>query len=86
MGNGGDIVTEAIDNVNLFVSDPNRADIQSQEYIILSGRAPVRSLRDEARRCGVSEREIARILPDGKDGAAAQSGDGALNELQGSGD
>lgn len=85
-GNGGDIVTEAIDNVNLFVSDPNRADIQSQEYIILSGRAPVRSLRDEARRCGVSEREIARILPDGKDGAAAQSGDGALNELEGSGD
>ena len=32
----GDIATEVIDNVNLFVSDVNRADIQSQDYIIIS--------------------------------------------------
>ncbi len=85
-GLGGDIVTEAVDNVNLFVSDVNRADIQSQDYVILSGRASVRSLREEARKWGASEREIAKIAPDGQNGASAQSGDGALNELEGSGD
>ena len=33
----GDIQTDVIDNVNLFVSDVNKSDIQSQDYIILSG-------------------------------------------------
>lgn len=79
-GAGGDIVTEAIDNVNLFVADMNRACIQEQEYIILSGRASVRSLRAEARRAGVPERDIARIQPDG------QSPDSGFCELEGEGD
>ncbi len=82
----GEIVTEAIDNVNIFVSDVNRADIQSQDYIILSGRASVRSLREEARRNGVCERDIAKIVPDGQNGTAAQSGDAAMSELEGCGD
>ena len=44
----GDIVTDRIDNVNIFPADVNKADIQSQEYIILSGRASVSSLISEA--------------------------------------
>ena len=60
----GDIVTDVIDNVNLFVADVNSSDIQSQEYIILAGRASVASLRHEAEEAGVSEEEISRILPD----------------------
>lgn len=61
----GDIATGTVDNTNLFVSDVNRADIQSQEYIIISCRATVSSLKNEARRCGAPESEIAKIIPDG---------------------
>ena len=60
----GDIQTDVIDNVNLFVADVNKNDIQSQDYVILSGRASVISLRREARELGVSEKQIARIVPD----------------------
>ena len=77
----GDIATEVIDNVNLFVSDVNRADIQSQDYIIISGRAPVRSLRFEALEFGMSEDDVKKILPD-KD-TIYQSGDLAGIELEG---
>ncbi|MBQ9080181.1 MAG: hypothetical protein IJY27_03830 [Clostridia bacterium] len=77
----GDISTEVIDNTNLFVADVNRADIQSQEYIILSGRAGVNALRAEARRAGRDEREIAKIVPD-RD-RSVQSGDMAQYELEG---
>jgi len=62
----GDIATELIDNTNLFVADVNRADIQSQAYVILAGRERVHALREEARRYGADERDIARILPDGE--------------------
>lgn len=62
----GDIATELIDNTNLFVADVNRADIQSQAYVILAGRERVGALREEARRYGADERAIARIQPDGE--------------------
>lgn len=76
----GDIVTRLIDNVNLFVADVNRPDIQSQDYIILSGRAAVSALRAEARAAGCSEEDIAKIVPD--DSRATQSGDLAGYELE----
>lgn len=63
----GDIETATVDNVDLFVADVNKSDIQSQEYVILSGRASVCSLRREARERGVSEEEIAKIHPDTQD-------------------
>lgn len=63
----GDIVTEVIDNVNLFVADVNKRDIQSQEYVILSGRASVGSLRREARQNGVSEKNVLKIVTDNAD-------------------
>lgn len=60
----GDIVTQIVDNVNVFVSDVNRADIQSQEYILLTGRASVSSLRAEAAEAGIAGEELLRIRPD----------------------
>ncbi len=80
----GDIATEVIDNVNLFVADVNRADIQSQDYIILSGRASVLSLKNEARRFGVNEKEVEKIVPDATDGA--MSGAMSEHELESEGD
>lgn len=77
----GDIACEVIDNVNLFVADVNRADIQGQDYVIIAGRASVASLRHEAALSGVPEEEIAKILPDNDSGA--QSGDMAGFELDG---
>lgn len=76
----GEIVTETVDNTNLFVADVNRADLQSQAYIILSGRASVKSLREEAIRNGSTPEEAARIRSDRVlDGA----GDLASVELSG---
>ncbi len=60
----GDIRTEVIDSVNVFPSDTSNPDIQSQDYIIISGRESVESLRREAREAGASERDIAKIIPD----------------------
>ncbi|MBQ8141092.1 MAG: hypothetical protein IJ038_05290 [Clostridia bacterium] len=77
----GDIVTEIIDNVNLFVSDVNRADIQSQDYIILSSRASVSSLRREAMKYGLSAEEALKIRADGS--YDTQSGDLSYKELVG---
>ncbi len=77
----GDIVTELIDNVNIFPSDVNKADIQSQDYIILSGRAPVEHLIKEAREAGISEEDISKILPDNE--YSSQSGDMSKYELEG---
>lgn len=85
MGDGsyeGDIVTEVIDNVNLFVADMNKRDIQSQEYIILSGRASVASLRREARDNGVSENNVMKIVSDEAD-ELEKSGDFSALEVRG---
>lgn len=60
----GDIVTSLVDNTNVFPADVNNADIQSQEYIILSGRATVSALRKEAEDHGASAEDVKRILPD----------------------
>ena len=54
----GDIATEVIDSVNIFPADVNRNDIQSQDYIIVSGRQSVSSLREEARRAKVKKEDI----------------------------
>ncbi|MBQ4140307.1 MAG: hypothetical protein IJD70_03120 [Clostridia bacterium] len=60
----GDIVTEAIDSTNIFPADTSNPDIQSQDYIIISGRASVDSLRREAKEAGMSEQDISKIHPD----------------------
>lgn len=78
----GDIQTEIIDNVNLFVADVNKSDIQSQDYIILAGRASVLSLREEARSNGASEEDVQRIVSDEIDGRE-RGGDYSSIELEG---
>lgn len=78
----GDVVTENVDSVNLFVSDMNTADIQSQEYIILSGRQSVLSLRREAEKNGLSYDEAKHLItPDGD--VNVEAGDGSSLELSG---
>lgn len=61
----GDIVTETLDSTNIFPANTNNPDIQSQDYIIISGRASIDSLRREAKEAGMSENDISRIVPDG---------------------
>ena len=76
----GDIGVQSIDSVNLFAADMNKADIQSQDYVIVSGRASVASLRREAQENGVPVAEIAKIVGDrDTDGF---SGDFAETELE----
>lgn len=75
----GDIGVQRIDGVNLFAADMNRADIQSQEYIIVSGRASVESLRREAKDNGATAAQLTRITADGDTSTAA--GDAAYTEL-----
>ncbi|MBE6593383.1 MAG: hypothetical protein E7642_05255 [Ruminococcaceae bacterium] len=77
----GDIVTELIDNVNVFPADVNKPDIQSQDYVILAGRASANKLREEAYKAGIAKEEINKITPDEEYGA--QSGDMAKYELSG---
>lgn len=77
----GDIVTDIIDSTNIFPSDVNRADIQSQEYIILSGRGSVSSLRAEAESHGAVPSDIEKIVPDKEFSIGA--GDLAAYELEG---
>ena len=61
---GGDIITSVIDSTNIFPANVNSPDIQSQEYIIISGRESVRSLREQAREHGVSPELCKKISPD----------------------
>ncbi|MGM9642317.1 MAG: hypothetical protein ACI3XI_03810 [Eubacteriales bacterium] len=61
----GDIVTETLDSANIFPADTSNPDIQSQDYIIISGRASVDSLRHEAKAAGVKEADLSKIVPDG---------------------
>ena len=80
----GDIGVQRIDNVNLFVSDMNCADIQSQDYVMVSGRAGVAALRREAQENGATASQLARIVADGDVEGAA--GDHASAELEDGGD
>ena len=77
----GDIVTTLVDTTNIFPSDVNTPDIQSQEYVIISGRESVRSLKAEATEHGVSPDLIERISPDKEFSLGA--GDLAAYELEG---
>ncbi len=75
---GGDVSVQTVDAANLFAADMNRPDIQSQDYIILSGRASASSLRAEALRNGVSAELVKKILPDGE----TDTGAGALSSSE----
>ena len=78
----GDIRTDVIDSTNLFVADVNSSDLQSQRYVMLSGRASVESLRREAIAAGVSESDIAKIVSD-EENSGTYSADLGKCELEG---
>ncbi len=67
----GDIKTVLCDSVDLFVSNVTSDDIQSQDYVMLCGRDSVEHLREEARKSGVSELDIAKITADKPEGRGA---------------
>ncbi len=61
----GDFVTTSIDGANLFVENVNSSDIQSQRYVIISGRDSVEALRSEALLNGATREEAEKIVADG---------------------
>ena len=77
----GDVKTILLDNTGLFVADVNKRNIQEQEYVLLSGRANVSSLRREAKENGLPKETVEKILPD--DETDSRSGDLAAYELDG---
>lgn len=75
----GDFATKLIDSSNVFFGNVNDPDVQSQPYIIISGRDLVENLRAEAKENGAGAQEIKAIVPDrDTDG---MSGDFASCEL-----
>jgi len=76
----GDIDFELLDSVNVFFGNPNDYRVQRQPYIIISFRALVSELREEAKQNGVSKQDILNIVAD-KD-YTEQSGDRAKVELE----
>lgn len=79
----GDIRTDLVRSTCFFPADPTLDDVQSQEWIILSGRASVTALRREAEENGVSRTELLRILPDTdtEEGYTAGAEDGKATYL-----
>ncbi len=73
-GYKGNVRLSLLDNVNLFAADMNLADIQSQDYLLLSGRCSVEKLRREALAAGLSETQAALIVPDQPDESSGGPG------------
>lgn len=73
----GDIRTDLVRNTGYFPADPTSDDVQGQDWIILSGRATVASLRQEAEDAGMSHADAMRILPDSEpeDGSLSPAGE-----------
>lgn len=76
----GDFATKLLDSTNVFFGDVNTSDVQSQPYIIISGRALVESLREEARANGISEEMVERITSDSD--TQDEAGDKGKSELK----
>lgn len=76
----GDFSTKLIDATNVFFGDVNSKDVQSQPYILISGRALVEELKSEARANGVRESEIEKIVSDSD--TTDEAGDKAKCELK----
>lgn len=60
----GDVCTELVDSTGLFAENMAKRNLQEQNYILLSGRASVASLKEEAKENGLSKAEIESIQPD----------------------
>lgn len=60
----GDLDFELVDNVNVFFGNPNDRRVEPQPWIIISFRALVSKLREEAQRYDVTPDQIQNIVPD----------------------
>ncbi len=60
----GKIELELIDNTNVYPSNPNYANIQEQDYIIIAFRRTVDSVREEALSNGVKKELAESIVSD----------------------
>ncbi len=67
----GDIKTVLCDSVNLFVANVSSDDIQSQDYVMISGRDSVSHLQKEAAKNHVPAADIAKISADKPEGRGA---------------
>lgn len=59
-----EIKTEVIDKTNVYYGDESNDNIQEQPYILLTYRRTVESVKEEARKNGMSEDEINKITMD----------------------
>ncbi|MBQ7897994.1 MAG: hypothetical protein IJ323_06185 [Clostridia bacterium] len=73
----GDFATKLLDTTNVFFGDVNTSDVQSQPYILISGRGLVEELREEARQNGV--KDLDRITSDSD--TTDEAGDNGKKEL-----
>jgi hypothetical protein len=60
----GNIKSEVIDKTNIYYGNENDDDIQSQPYILLTFRRTVDSVKEEAKRNGLTEDKILMITSD----------------------
>ncbi len=58
------IKMEVVDNTNIYPSNPNLANIEEQDYIIIAFRRSIDSVREEASAYGVSKEEADKITSD----------------------
>lgn len=72
---------EAIDALNIFFGNPQDTRIQKQPWIIISSRDRVEQVKKEAKKQGLSQREIDYITPDND--TSAQGYDSAKQEQDG---
>lgn len=64
-GHGDDASkVQRLDNTAILYGDESEPDIQKQPYFIIHQRETVRSVRDQARKNGIPEEEIPRIVSD----------------------
>lgn len=63
----GDIATEIIDNEHVIFGNPYSDDVQRQPYILIVQRLYTAEVKDQAKEYGLSDDDIAKIIPDEDD-------------------
>lgn len=58
------ILCELIDTTNIMFSDEQQQDIQQQKYILIIQRKNIEDVKNMARSYGMSEDDVANIMPD----------------------
>ncbi|WP_433748230.1 portal protein [Paenibacillus amylolyticus] len=60
----GEMEGEVLDPINVFFGNPQQRNVQKQNYIIISSRELVSSVKDYAKNNGVSQAMLGQIKPD----------------------